>query len=141
MSAEINKAVVRRYTEAVDTEARSAIRAYLAEGFVGHMPGAPGPLTRDGFEQFASAFYSAFPDLRHTIEDLAAEGDRVAGRFTLRGTHQREFQGIPATGREITFGAIVLCRIAGGKIAEIWMQMDGIALMQQVGAIPAQPAA
>jgi steroid delta-isomerase-like uncharacterized protein len=141
MSTESNKDLIRRYTEAVDADAHCAIHEHMAEDFVGHLPGMPGPINRDGFVQFATAFSTAFPDLRHITEDLLAEGDRATGRFTVQGTHQADFQGMPATGRQVSFGAIAVCRIANGKIAEIWMQMDGIALMQQLGAMPAPEAA
>lgn len=137
MSAEENKAIVRNYTARVDAEPACAIDEYLAPTFVGHLPGAPGPLDREGFKRFASAFYTAFPDLRHDTEDLLAEGDRVVGRFTLRGTHRAEFQGIPPTDRQVTFGAIAVCRVVQGRIVEIWMQMDAGALLQQLSAIPA----
>jgi steroid delta-isomerase-like uncharacterized protein len=140
-SLDAHKELIRRYTTAVDHDAPSAIHAYLAESFVGHLPGAPGPLDRAGFVQFATTFYGAFPDLQHTIEDLLADGDRVTGRFTLRGTHRAAFQGIPATGQAICFGAIAVCRIAEGTIAELWMQMDSLALLQQLGALPAPAAA
>lgn len=141
MSAETNKEVVRSYTERVDADAACAIAEFLAPDVAAHLPGLPGPLDREGFTQFAGAFYGAFPDLRHETETLIAEGDRVVGRFTLRGTHRREFQGIAPTGRQVAFGALVICRIADGKLTEIHMQMDGVGLLQQLGAVPAtEPA-
>lgn len=77
------------------------------------------------------------PDLQETIEDLLAEGDRVAYRVTLRGTHLGELLGIPATGRTIAVAGIVIDRIADGKIVEEWNQSDLLGLMRTLGAIPA----
>ena len=88
-------------------------------------------------KQFASAFYSAFPDLNHTIDDTIADGDKVVVRFTLRGTHTGNFMGIPATKKSITVGAIAIFRIVGGKIEELRCQFDQMGMMQQLGVIPA----
>ena len=87
-------------------------------------------------KQFASAFYSAFPDLNHTLDDTIADGDKVVVRFTLRGTHTENFMGIPATGKSITVGAIVLFHIVNGKVEELRAQFDQMGMMQQLGVIP-----
>jgi predicted ester cyclase len=136
MSTEATRDVIRRYTSRVDAEPVSAIDEFMAPNFLAHLPATPGPLDREGFKQFATIFYTAFPDLRHEIEDLLVEDDRVTGRFTLRGTHRAEFQGIPPTDRQVVFGAIAVCRVAEGKIVEIWMQLDGVGLLGQLGAFP-----
>lgn len=81
-------------------------------------------------------FRTAFPDLYGTIEDLIAEGDKVVTRITYRGTHQGEFMGIPPTGRPVTMTFTGINRIAGGKIAEGWVNFDALGMMQQLGVIP-----
>jgi predicted ester cyclase len=81
-------------------------------------------------------FYSAFPDLNHTIEDTIAERDKVAVRFRLRGTHQGNFMGIPATAKPITVSAIVIMQIAGGKVTELRAEFDQLGMMQQLGVVP-----
>src|SRR5215208_5272338 len=77
-----------------------------------------------------------FPDLRFTIEDLAAEGDKVIARFTMSATHRGELWGIPLTGKQLTLTAMEIYRIAEGKIDEQWVILDALGMMQQLGAIP-----
>jgi predicted ester cyclase len=74
---------------------------------------------------------AAFPDLRLTVEEMVAEGERVPVRFTARGTHQGEFWGAPPTGIRVAWEAISIVRVAGGKIAERWSQSDVSGLRQQ----------
>lgn len=136
MSGEDNAAAVRGWIEAYndrDTEAEAAARA---PGFVAHVPGVPDPLEAEAWTGFAASFAAAFPDLRLTVEDILAEGDRVAARVTFRGTHRGEFQGIPPTGRQVTFSSIELNRMAGGKVAEHWVELDLLGLLRQLGAVP-----
>jgi steroid delta-isomerase-like uncharacterized protein len=97
-----------------------------------------------GYEAYSeeiSTYRAAFPDLRYTVEDQLAEGDLVASRWTVRGTHRGELMGIAPTGKEIELRGITIHRFAEGKIAEEWWNWDALGLMQQLGAIPAeQPA-
>ncbi len=77
------------------------------------------PIDREGFRQFVSLFYLAFPDLRHTVEDQVAEGDKVVSRLTVQGTHQGPFQGMAPTGKQVKFTDIMISRIEDGKISGI----------------------
>ena len=80
----------------------------------------------------------AFPDFQATIDDIVAEGDKVVVRQTWTGTHTGgEFMGVPPTGKSMSIGVIDIIRIAGDKFVEHWGQMDTMAMMQQLGAIPA----
>jgi steroid delta-isomerase-like uncharacterized protein len=98
-------------------------------------PGAaPG---REGVKQYVTLFRTAFPDLRATVDDVIAEGDRVVTRWTSRGTHQGELMGIPASGKRVTFSGITINRVSGGKVVEDRTNFDQLGLMQQLGAIPA----
>ncbi len=92
---------------------------------------------REGLKKLIAAGSDAFPDLRATIEDMVAEGDTVVVRTTLHGTHQRAFQGIPATDKAVTTTGIYILRFAQGKIAEAWVEQDSLGAMQQLGVIPA----
>jgi steroid delta-isomerase-like uncharacterized protein len=76
--------------------------------------------------------FSAFPDVRLTIEDLIAEGDEVAERWTIRGTHRGDFMGVPATNKQVTVSGIDVYRYAGGKRVETWSQYDSLGMMQQL---------
>jgi len=88
------------------------------------------------YKQHVSEFYSAFPDLRFTIEDMVAEGDKVAVRLTGTGTNKGEFRGIPPTNKKVTLWEIQIDRVAGGKFVEGWSRYDTLGLMQQLGVIP-----
>jgi hypothetical protein len=107
--------------------------------YTAHLAGYP-PLSREGHDLFARAFYGAFPDLHHTVEDAVADGDRVAVRFTLHGTHTGDFAGIPATRRPIAVSAMVVMRMSGGQVTELYGVFDQLGLMQQLGALPAPEA-
>ena len=83
-----------------------------------------------------TAFTSAFPDSRISIESCIAEGDKVVTRWTLTGTHQGMFQGIPPTGRSVKFTGIEFNRAVDGRLVEHWSMFDNLALLQQIGAMP-----
>jgi predicted ester cyclase len=89
------------------------------------------------FKQMSGGFYSAFPDLKHVFEDMVAEGDKVAARGVIRGTHKADFMGIKATNKQIAVSFMVTIRLAGAKNAEQRVVLDLMGLMQQLGAIPA----
>jgi steroid delta-isomerase-like uncharacterized protein len=86
-------------------------------------------------KQMMPAFWTALPDMRYTVEDLIAEGDKVVVRFTFRATHRGEFLGVPATGKVVTVTGISISRLAGGKVVEEWAEEDHLGLLQQLGAI------
>ena len=137
MSAEENKALVSRFVEEFWNEGNmSAADELIAVGAEIHMP--TGELVDlDGFKGFAGAFRGSFPDWHSTFEELVAEGDRVAERWTGRGTHRGELQGIPPTGKHVEVPGSVFYRIVGGKIVEFRGQLDMMSLLQQLGVIPA----
>ena len=81
-------------------------------------------------------FRGAFPDLEFVAEDMIAEGDKVAARITVRGTHKGPFLDIAPTGKQVSVNAIDIFRFANGKIVEHWGVMDQMSMMQQLGAIP-----
>ena len=80
---------------------------------------------------------NTFPDFHQTVEDDFAEGDKVVHRWTISGTHQGEFLGIPATGKQVANSGMSIFRIAGGKFVELWVESDNMTLMQQLGVLPA----
>jgi steroid delta-isomerase-like uncharacterized protein len=136
-----NKAILRTYVETIFNQ-KQVDRAddLVAPDYLDHaaLPGqAPG---LEGAKQKWAMYLAGIPDLRVTIEELVAEGDMVAVRRSYEGTHQGELLGIPATGKHLQLGGISIFRLAGGKIAEHWEQLDRLTLMQQLGVIPA-PAA
>lgn len=136
MSSVESKDLVRQFIDAVNRGDSSAIEAVLAPDYVDHSLPPGVPPDRSGFVRFIAGFRQSFPDAHWTIDDLIAEGDKVAGRVTFRGTHQGDLMGIPPTGKPATIGGIGIYRIAGAKIAEGWVQRDLLGLLQQLGAIP-----
>jgi len=137
MSTDANKAVFRRWCEVISQNRLDRVEEIIAPDEVDHAlpPGVPAGL--EGVKQVFRLLHTAFPDLQIEIEDLIAEGGKVVGRVTARGTHRGEFMGIAPTGKQVSFNAIDVVRIAGGKIVERWSQADNLALLQQLGAIPA----
>ena len=129
------KAVMRRYyDEAWNGRDLSVLDAVLAPEYVNHSPFAPGlPTGPEGVPIVMTAMWAAFPDLTFAVEDMIAEGDRVVTRAVLRGTHQGEFAGAPATGRTIEVAMISIERVAGGRIVEHWRVSEELAMLRQLG--------
>jgi len=98
------------------------------------LPGR-GQVSLDDFKALAASLRGAFPDWYATTEEMVAEGARVAERWTGRGTQQGEFAGMAPTGRQVTVSGSVFYRLASGKIMEFRGLFDGLALMQQLGAM------
>jgi len=110
----------------------------VAADAVGHDPALPEtPTGPEGVKEAARGYRGAFPDLRMSAEEVVAQGDKVAIRWTARGTHKGELFGIAPTGKEATVTGITIDRWAGGKIAESWTNWDTLGLLQQLGAVPA----
>ncbi|MBI2913490.1 MAG: ester cyclase [Chloroflexi bacterium] len=138
MSVEQNKQVMRRFYDEVFNAGRlEAIDELLAPDFAEReeFPGLPPD--REGVKQFFGMFRNAFPDMRVTVHDMIGEGDKIAARYTMTGTHRGEFMGMAPTGKPIEVSAMDIVRFAGGKVAEHWGITDQMAMMQQLGAIPA----
>jgi len=139
MSLEENKALVRRFFEAIDTGDVAKLDKFLTPDYHDHDP-PPFPGLAPGMEGARQAFQyalDAFSDFRHTIEDQVAEGDKVVTSITGYGTHTGEFLGIAPTGKEVSMRGIAIHRIADGKLAEHWGRVDNVGLLIQLGAIPA----
>ncbi len=144
MSAENNKALVRRYFEdAWNKHNPALVDEIYATDFVDRSPDIPGIAhTRDGLKQFMGVYLRAFPDADITIEDQLVEGDRVVTRWTGRGTQTGEFMEMPPSGKKVAVPGVQIDRFAGGKIVEEWTLFDQLGMLQQLGAVPAtkQPA-
>jgi steroid delta-isomerase-like uncharacterized protein len=136
MGSEESADAVRRWFEAFNAGDMEAERAARTEDFVAHAPGMPMPLDGDDWEQFIGMFFGGFPDMRLEVQDIVAQGDRVAVRWVFHGTHDGEFFGIPPTGTRVTMNAIEINRVQDGKVAEHWVELDQLGMLQQLGAIP-----
>jgi steroid delta-isomerase-like uncharacterized protein len=136
LTAESNKRIMERWT----TEFLPHGDATLAEEFISpdivmNFAGQQ-QQGRDIYLGIVAANSAAFPDLRWTVEDMVAEGDTVAVRYTMTGTHQGTFAGVAATGTAVRAESMTFYRLADGKIVEEHAQLDMLSLLQQMGAVP-----
>jgi steroid delta-isomerase-like uncharacterized protein len=139
VSIEAHKDVVRRSIDALNAGRLTGYMDLVADNYVHHDATAPDTTDRAAVEQFLQGMLTAFPDAQVTIEDLIAEGDKVVKRYTVRGTHQGDFSGIPATGNPVTFTGATVYRVQDGQFTEGWWNYDVISILAQIGALP-QPA-
>jgi steroid delta-isomerase-like uncharacterized protein len=137
MSTEELKAIVRRDVEEFwNARNLAKVDEFFAPTYANHEPNAPQVRDLAAFKQYAAALFAAFPDLHVTIEDMVAEGDQVAKRYSITGTHRGEWLGLPPTGKPATITGITIYRIADGKIVECWWSYDALGMLQQLGVIP-----
>ena len=137
MATEENKAIARRWGEEVWGKGNLAtIDELFAPDFVFNYPPPGAAPDLKGYKQTVTMLSTAFADIQCTAEDVVAEGDKVAVRWTWRGTHKGEFMGIAPTGKQATVTGISILRIVGGKIVEEWGEMDNLGMMHQLGALP-----
>jgi steroid delta-isomerase-like uncharacterized protein len=122
----------RAFFEAQDRLRGGPDPGLCAPSYVARIGNIP-PMTLADHQGFAKAFYSGFPDLQHLIEDAFAAEDKVAVRFTLRGTHRGDFMGIPPTGKVFEVGAIAIFHLVDGKIAELRGEFDQLGMLRQLG--------
>ena len=139
MSLEDNKSVVRRAYELSTKKDIAALFEMYAPGYIEHMP--DGDQTAEQLKRGIPVMFAAFPDLTFTIEDMIAEGDKVAYRVTITGTHTgRPFMGIEPSGKKILMRNTSIKRIVNGKLAESWGTLDTLSMMRQLGLLPAPQA-
>jgi steroid delta-isomerase-like uncharacterized protein len=135
----VNKATVRRFLEEAFGQGKTeVVDEVLDPDFVCHDPNSETGEIRgaDTVKGEVGYFHNAFPDFRWTVEDQVAEGDKVTTRYTLSGTHEGEFFGVPASGRRVEVSGINIDRFEGGKLVEEWASYDLLGAMRQMGAIP-----
>ena len=123
MSTETSRQFIERYIAALSGSDKSP---ELVSQFV----------TDDSLKRHIEDFEKSFPGYDLEVDDMVVEGEKVALRATFSGVHQDEFQGIAATGREVSLPVMLMYRIANGKIAGFWMSADSLSLLQQLGAVP-----
>lgn len=132
---------MRRYYEDVWQRGDMTVAGELvSEQFTDHMSLPGVPPGRAGHHQSVQMIREAFPDPEFTIEHLVADGDRVAGHWTMRATHRGSMLGVPATGKTVTMAGMDIMRWQDGQAAEVWHLEDFTGLLQPVGAIPAPGA-
>jgi predicted ester cyclase len=134
-TAEANKDLIRRLLAEVDRGNDDVVEGYYSPDYVDHAPTSvrrqAGP---DGIARTFAALRRAFPDTRHTIEELIAEGDRVVARVSARATHTGELFGHQPTGKLVSLSSITIYRIVDGRIAERWSEQS-LGLLEQLGIV------
>jgi steroid delta-isomerase-like uncharacterized protein len=133
------KEMARRWYSEVMSEGKTEVIDELcAPDFIDHdpLPGVSADLA--GLKDFVAQIRAAFPDMQVTADDLIVEGDRLAVRSTIRGTHEGDFMGIPASGKRVEVSDYDFVRFENDQAAEHWGVIDSAALMEQLGAAPAR---
>ena len=141
MSLEANKALMRRFYEEFWCRGNAeAVDELVTPDFVDHQLPRGWPAGPEGLKRLVREWRTGFPDMHEDVEDLIAEGDRVAGRFVITGTHKGSFMGLAATGRSVRLTGIDIVRVRDGRIAEWWYSEDAMGLLRQLGRIPDETA-
>jgi steroid delta-isomerase-like uncharacterized protein len=137
--SESNKALVRSFVGAINAQDWPRLRGLVADGFTRHSTagGAPGIRSRQDLIDFLEGEYVSFPDATEAIEDLVAEGDKVAARHWFRGTQTGPLGPYPASGRVLEATYLAIYRIEDRRIAEAWAEWDNLAGLRQLGHAPA----
>ncbi|MHA7685694.1 ester cyclase [Cupriavidus sp. PET2-C1] len=137
MTAETNKLIMSRFVDFINTASEQLAAELISPEAAFHVPGRPEPVVGPaGYLEIIGMMRGGFPDIQWTLEELVAEGEKVAARFTMRGTHQGTFFGVPPTGKKIEVQATNFYRLSGGKFVEERGQPDLLSLLQQIGAVP-----
>ena len=144
MSIEPNKAVARRFNDEIANEPDEAARvaavdALFASDFVAYRSGHVAFTGRDRMREFARSAPRIYGRMHVALDDLIAEGDKVAARWTLTGMHEGELLGIPPTGKPLTITGINIYQIADGQIVALWAEEDFLGALRQMGALPTKP--
>ena len=134
---EENKASFKRYLEEVFNQGNLEVADEIFDRYVSHQPdGSTLERSPEDVKRFVGEFRSAFPDLRNSADDQIAEGDKVVTRLTAYGKHEADLPGIPRTGNDLKMTAVVIHRIADGKLAEKWSDKDVLGFLQQLDVLP-----
>jgi steroid delta-isomerase-like uncharacterized protein len=131
-----NIEIITRFEHAFRAADQATIDELCDPGFVDHNPAPDHEGTLADFKEKVAGFKTVFPDLKD-LHEIIASGDTVATRWTVTGSQQQEFMGIPASGQTIKVEGMNFHRLRDGRVTDIWTQFDGLALMQQLGALPA----
>jgi steroid delta-isomerase-like uncharacterized protein len=125
--------LVERWFAGMDRADTGTLDEICTDDYALHFPGVPAPLDRATAKGLLAGFFAGFPGIDHTIEEIIVDDDRAAVRITVRGIHTGEFNGIPPTGKEVSFAAVNLMRFRDGKIAEQRVFFDSTSFLRQLG--------
>jgi steroid delta-isomerase-like uncharacterized protein len=132
--SEENKTIARKFLRMFELGDAGIADAIVASDYYNH--DAPDPsIGIAGIKEVVNSFKNGMANAQADIDFQVAEGDKVISRYTWSGTHIGEFQGVPATGKQVSWTATATFRIGDGKIREVWLNWDQLGLMQQLGAV------
>jgi len=132
-----NRAVVERLLQEMGSIPESAVGEYFTSNWVNHDPSLPPLQGLEGAVGLLRIWRSGFSNLKAEVEDSVEAGDKVAVRFRISGTHSGPLMGVPASGKPVSVLATGIFRVADGKMAENWVNLDALSILQQIGALPA----
>ena len=137
MTSEANKLTMHRFVEFINTASQKLAEELISPNAIFHVPGRPEPMRGPaGYLAIIEMMRGGFPDIQWTLEEMVAEGDKVAARFIMRGTHQGTFFGVAPSGKKIAVQAMNFYCLSDGKFVEERGQPDMLGLLQQIGAAP-----
>jgi steroid delta-isomerase-like uncharacterized protein len=139
MSAEANKALICWFIEEMNHGNLAVIDDVFSPNVIDHAALSEAASGVESIKHDFASIHIAFPELRYTINDLLADGDKVVVRWTVHGVHHGEFAGIPPTGQQVTLSGTDIVRIVDGKVAEVWEHADMLGLLHQLGAVLVLP--
>jgi steroid delta-isomerase-like uncharacterized protein len=132
-----NIEIITRFEQAFRAGDGAMIDELCDPELVDHNPAPGHEPTLAGFKEKVAGFAAIFPDIEEDLQDIVASGDTVATRWVVTGSQQQEFMGIPAAGQTVRVEGMNFYRLRDGRVTDIWTQFDGVAMLQQIGAIPA----
>jgi len=135
VSAEHNRLVASRWIDAFNARDDAAEAAARTADYIAHAPDSiqTAALDSDAWVEFLGVFLEGFPDLHLEVLDASADEGMVGQRILFTGTHTGPFRGLPPTGRKVRFSGLEINRMADGKVAEHWFQLDSVTLFEQLG--------
>jgi steroid delta-isomerase-like uncharacterized protein len=132
-----NKTIARNFLDGFNGKGLASVEEWVAPNFTNIDPGTPPlPAGPEGYRLLINGYRTAFPDLQMTVDDIVAEGDKVAVRWTARGNNTGPLMNMPASGKAATVTGISILTISGGKVAEQRSNWDTLGMLQQFGVIP-----
>lgn len=130
-----HKAVVERFETALAANDVPTIDELCDANLVDHNPVPGQEPGLAGFKATMASYKAIFPDLKVDLYEVLVDGDSVATRWAVTGTHQAEFFGVPATGKQLTVEGMNFYHVDDGKITDVWTQFDGVSILQQLGVL------
>jgi steroid delta-isomerase-like uncharacterized protein len=138
MATENNKDIMNRFVQFINTADEKLATELVSTDAIFYVPGSPEPMRGpSGYLAIIGMMRGGFPDIQWTLDDAVIEEDKIAARYTMRGTHKGQFFGVPPTGKTIQVQSMAFYKLSGGQFVEEYGLPDMLSLLQQIGAIPA----